>query len=106
MAIRPVDLQLAYMAAPQNAAVLNAAQEGQTAAQQAQATAFAAEVAKREEHVDAASEAKGGKVRPRGDREQQDRPKKRAAAPLAHAEGFEPGLHASGDGEHLIDVTA
>lgn len=107
MAIRPVDLQLAYMAAPQNAAVLNAAQEAQTAGQQAQASAFAAEVAKREEHVDAATEAKGAKVRPRGDREPQERPKKRAAAPHGRPgeDSESPAGYASGEGEHFIDVT-
>ncbi|HET7812817.1 MAG TPA: hypothetical protein VFL13_00435 [Candidatus Baltobacteraceae bacterium] len=107
MAIRPVDLQLAYMAAPQNAAVLNAAQESQSAAQQAQAAAFAAEVVRREEQVANTGESQGSKVRARGDRErQQQHPRRRTYLPdPAAEEDAQPGM-VLGDGEHFIDVTA
>jgi hypothetical protein len=54
-----VDLQLAYLAAPQNAAQVNAAQQGPLAAQQAAAAAFAAQVAKREETVAETDHAEG-----------------------------------------------
>jgi hypothetical protein len=109
MAIRPVDLQLAYMAAPQNAAVLSNAQEGPQAAQQASQAAFAAQVVERQESVDQPVKVEGAKVRAREEPEQdgghpnsqqrrrpQQEPQKNSAGPLGLA----------GDGEHFIDVTA
>lgn len=108
MAIRPVDLQLAYMAAPQNAAVLNAAQESPAAAQQAQAAAFAAEMVAREEHVEGAQQAKGGKIEARGERDrsqQYPRRRKYLPNPDAQADEQDPPYELR-DGEHFIDVTA
>jgi|GEM_PF-1280255 len=111
MAIRPVDLQLAYMAAPQNAAVLSAAQEAPQAGQQAAQSAFAAQVTQREEHVDEPAKAEGAKVRPRRerDREPQYRPPHRRHAGSAADE--HPTSAESTDGlpeeeQHLIDFTA
>jgi len=108
MAIRPVDLQLAYLAAPQNAAQTSAAQEAPQAAQQAAQAAFAAQVRQREEQIEAARHAEGNIVRPRGDRDpdarqgggqkQQPREKRHEAGPAS--------LGLAGDGEHFIDVTA
>ncbi len=110
MAIRPVDLQLAYMAAPQNAAVLSSAQDAPQAAQQAAQAAFAAEMARREESVDEPVHVEGAKGRARGDRESggehpsSDGRRRRASQ-------FEPAATAgplglAGEGEHFIDVTA
>ena len=110
MAIRPVDLQLAYMAAPANAAVLSAAQEGPQAAQAAAQTAFAAEVAQRQEHVDDLQKAGGQKVRARDEREagdewgNSDRRRRKHHGEYSEAQGGPLGL--AGDGEHFIDVTA
>lgn len=110
MAIRPVDLQLAYMAAPQNAAVLSNAQDAPQAAQQAAQAAFAAEVVERQEHVDEPVNVEGAKVRPREDRESGGRQgspdgRRRGTAPDEHAGAAGP-LGLAGDGEHFIDVTA
>lgn len=105
MAIRPVDLQLAYLAAPQNAAVLNASQESQSAGQQAQAAAFAAEVVRREEKVENAGESQGSKVRARGERERQQ-PRRRTYLPDPGAQSEPEQGMGLGDGEHFIDVTA
>ncbi len=112
MAIRPVDLQLAYMAAPASAAVLSTAQEGPQTAQQAAQSAFAAEVVRREESVDEPVKVEGSKVRSRGDgeREHQDPPARRRHKPGSDENSAEAGaagpLGLSGDGEHFIDVTA
>lgn len=109
MAIRPVDLQLAYMAAPQNAALLSNAQDGPQAAQQAAQASFAAEVTKREESIEEPLKAQGTKVTARDDREPgrqgaQDRRNRRDAPQGGVPESDAFGL--GGDGEHLIDVTA
>jgi hypothetical protein len=112
MAIRPVDLQLAYMAAPQNAAVLSSAQEGPQAAQQAAAAAFAAEVVRREESVDEPVHVEGAKVRARGDREPggEQSPaggrRQQRGAPSEEPAPSPGPLGLAGEGEHFIDVTA
>jgi hypothetical protein len=112
MAIRPVDLQLAYLAAPQNAAVLSNAQDAPQAAQQAAAAAFAAEVIEREESVDQPVHVEGAKVRARGDREPGDEhPSKGRRRPQRDAGYEEPAASAgplglAGEGDHFIDVTA
>jgi hypothetical protein len=109
MAIRPVDLQLAYLAAPQNAAVVSSAQEAPRSAQAAAASAFAAEVTKREESVDQPERTESAKVRPRGDRDRPQRNpyqgRRRNPAPDADVPSPEP-IDLSDDGEHIIDVTA
>jgi hypothetical protein len=108
MAIRPVDLQLAYMAAPQNAAVVNSAESAPQAAQQAASASFAAEVTRREEQIGEPDKAHGGKVRSREERAGDDDPRRqrRRNAPYeAESESAGP-LGLAGDGEHFIDVTA
>ena len=110
MAIRPVDLQLAYLAAPQNAAVLSSAQEAPQAASQAAQAAFAAELVRREESVDQTLHVEGAKVRareePDPDQRQSQSGGRRRGAPHEEAEpDAGPGGLAS-DGDHFIDVTA
>jgi hypothetical protein len=104
MAIRPVDLQLAYLAAPQNAASVNAAQEAPAAASQAAQAAFAAQVREREEHVAEAGKAEGNVIRARdeggsGGRGQSGGRRRR------EPERPEDAFVAPGDDEHFIDVT-
>lgn len=111
MAIRPVDLQLAYMAAPQNAAVLSSAQEAPQSAQQAAQAAFAAEVAQRQEQVDEPVSVEGAKVRSREREErepgEQSSHGRRRGTPYQPEEQADHGpLGLAGDGEHFIDVTA
>lgn len=110
MAIRPVDLQLSYMAAPQNAAVLNAAQEGPQAAQAAAAAQFAAEVAEREEQIEEPSTVTGAKVRRREQRDPDDQQGRNAPGYRAsHSSKADAAggsaLNLEGEGEHFIDVT-
>ncbi len=100
MAIRPVDLRLAYMAAPQNAAILNSAQEAPQAAEQAAFAAFAAEATRREEHIDQPEKVHGAKVRAREERQHSgDRGRQ-------HQRGDAREDEALVAGEHIIDVTA
>jgi hypothetical protein len=112
MAIRPVDLQLAYMSAPQNAAVLNAAQEAPQAAQAAAAAQFAAELAEREEQIEEPSTITGAKVRRReqrdpGDRDSYEASQESSEAPFVMVRPPNRGaLNLAGEGEHFIDVTA
>jgi hypothetical protein len=109
MAIRPVDLQLAYMAAPQNAAVISSAQQGPQAAQQAAASAFAAEVTRREEQIEEPDKAHGSKVDERKEREHPTGQQKRRRPPFGHRDVSNDAEHLEAlfDGEpHIIDVTA
>ena len=110
MAIRPVDLQLAYMAAPQNAAVVSTAQNAPQAAQQAAQAAFAAEMVRREESVDEPTNVNGAKVRAREEREPGDEQAfagggQRREPQEEQADTSGP-LGLAGEGEHFIDVTA
>jgi len=108
MAIRPVDLQLAYLAAPQNAAQSSAAQEAPQAAQQAAQAAFAAQVREREEQIEAAQHTEGNLVRPRGERERSaafQGDGRRKKQPQEHGAPPPDPLGLAGDGEHFIDVT-
>lgn len=111
MAIRPVDLQLAYMATPQNAALVSAAEDAPAAAAAAQAASFAAQVTQREEQVAETQQAKGGKINARAKRDAaQERPHKRKFLPNPDQTGdagapADP-LGLAGDGHHFIDVTA
>ncbi len=107
MAIRPVDLQLAYLAAPQNAAQVNSAQEGPQAAQAAAQAAFAAQVQQREETIAETAHADGTTLRTNADREGNGEgytPQERRRTYTAPDESSPLGL--AGDGEHFIDVTA
>jgi hypothetical protein len=107
MAIRPVDLQLAYLAAPQNAAVLSNAQDAPQVAQQAAQAAFAAEVVRREESVDKTAKAGGSKVRPREDRDREQQAFSEGERREPEEDSQTPGpLGLAGQGEHFIDVTA
>jgi len=106
MAIRPADLQLAYLAAPQNSAVASQAQNGPQIAQQASAAAFAAQVREREETVAEAAKLEGNLVRPRGDEPQERETPEQRERREAQPEAAAPGLGLAGDGEHFIDVTA
>lgn len=107
MAIRPVDLQLAYLAAPVNAAIADHAQNAPQVAQAAAQAAFAAQVREREEHVDKTAKAEGNRVKARSEGERDGRP-----AGDEHREASDPesdgGLpfDLAGDGEHFIDVSA
>jgi hypothetical protein len=110
MAIRPVDLQLAYMAAPQNAALMSHAQESPQTAQQTAQAAFAAEVREREEHVDGPERTEGQKIRPREERDAsqdgQREPRRRRQTPYDIDVPASGPLGLAGEGEHFIDVTA
>ena len=106
MAIRPADLQLAYLAAPQNSAVASQAQTGPQIAQQASAAAFAAQVREREETVAEAAKLEGNLVRPRGDEPQERETPEQRERREAQGEAAPIGLGLAGDGEHFIDVTA
>jgi hypothetical protein len=107
MAIRPVDLQLAYLAAPQNAAVVSNAESAPQAAQQAAASAFAAQVTQREEHVTEPVKVEGGKVKAREDREQPEQHAGRRRQTLYQPEPAEPEVPPeAGEGHHIIDTTA
>jgi hypothetical protein len=109
MAIRPADLQLAYLAAPQNAAQVSAAQQAATNAQAAAQSTFAAQVQQREEMVKQAEHAErtalrtnpdgsnGGKYTPQGRRQQPHHDEESAQ---------DSGLEFAGEGEHFIDFTA
>lgn len=108
MAIRPVDLQLAYLAAPQNAAQVNSAQQGPAAAQAAAQTAFAEEVHKREETIaEAEHSARGSGIRTSPDGQNDGsgyEPDERNRREY-HAPADSSPLGLSADGEHFIDVT-
>ena len=107
MAIRPVDLQLAYMAAPQNAALVSHAQESAQTAQQAAQSAFAAEVAARQEQVDGPQKTAGTKIRPREEREPAEHDGSGRHGRQDQDESPDSGAPLGlPDGEHFIDVTA
>jgi hypothetical protein len=102
-----VDLQLAYLAAPQNAAQTSAAQNAPQAAQQAAQAAFAAQVREREESIAKTEHAEPTLLRTSPDgggntKRDLQRRERRTSAPSE-----DPAtLSNSGDGEHFIDVTA
>jgi type II secretory pathway pseudopilin PulG len=106
MAIRPADLQLAYLAAPANSAVASQAQNGAQTAQQAAQAAFAAQIRDREETVAESASVEGNLVRSRGDEpHEHDTPEQRERR-QAQGDSESGALGMSGDGEHFIDVTA
>jgi post-segregation antitoxin (ccd killing protein) len=109
MAIRPADLQLAYLAAPQNAAEVSAARQAATNAQAAAQATFAAQVQEREEMVKGAEHAEktGLRTNPDGHNGRQHTPNGRRHTPGHEAElEREAGYELRGDGEHTIDFTA
>jgi hypothetical protein len=111
MAIRPADLQLAYLAAPQNAAQVNSAQQAAANAQQSAQASFAAQVQKREETIKETDHAERTAIRTNPDGQgnaggytpQGRRHRARPGQPDAAPEEA-PGMAA--DGEHFIDFTA
>jgi hypothetical protein len=106
MAIRPADLQLAYLAAPQNAAQVNATQTASQSAQAASAAAFAAHIAEREETISETAHSEGSTIRANPDGgqgafDQEPGQRRRNGQPSSEGDAYELG-----DDEHFIDVTA
>jgi len=105
MAIHPVDLQLAYLAGPQNAALVNSAENAPQAAQQAAQVAFANQVHEREETIAETADSQGAHLRADADgggngggyQPQHRQPHGSSSDAIS--------LGLSGDGEHFIDVT-
>ena len=109
MAIQPVDLQLAYLAAPQSAAVASGQQQAPAAAQAAVQAAFAAHVDQREETVTETPETEGAKIRPDGGGGNAGTydPQKRRRRALTAQTGEETAAALESSGEkHFIDTTA
>jgi hypothetical protein len=106
MAIRPADLQLAYLAAPQNAAQVSSAQQAPQNAQQAAQAAFASQVTQREEQISETEHAEGTHLRANpdgggnGDTYTPERHAPQQQAELEEEIGF------AADGDHFIDFTA
>lgn len=100
MAIRPVDLQLAYLATPQTAAVAGQAQSAPQIAQQAAQSAFAEQVREREESVEESTKLEGAVVRRRSDGERGGADARDRGDGDGTDDG-DPEAHA-----HFIDVTA
>jgi len=101
-----VDLQLAYLAAPQNAAQVSAAQEAAQNAQAAAQATFAAQVQQREETIKQAEHAERTSLRtnPDGSNGGSYTPEERQ--PRREQEAQESPLGLSAEGEHFIDFTA
>ena len=101
-----MDLQLAYLAAPQNAAQVNNAQTAPQVAQQAAQAAFAAELHRREETIEETTHADGTQLRtnPDSERDARDAYEQQQEQRRAHDDGGSP-LGLAGDGEHFIDIT-
>ncbi len=94
------------MAAPQNAAQVNVAQNAPAAAQQAAQAAFIDELHKREETVEETKSAEGTTIKTNPDAQgngggytPDERKGKR------HYDASDSPLGLAGDGEHFIDVT-
>jgi hypothetical protein len=111
MAIQPVDLQLAYLAAPASAAIASNSETAPAIAAQAQQAAFAADVERREESVAETAKAEGAIIRPDrdgGNGGTYSPPKKRkrgvdvyeGSSGLVEEAPSEPGE------QHFIDTTA
>lgn len=113
MAIRPVDLQGAFVGAQQNAALIKNAEDAPAIAQASNNSNFAAQVQKREETIEQTAHAAGNRVRPRGE---SDREAGQQEAFEDQAHEHQPGeefvdqsphpLGLAGEGQHFIDVTA
>jgi hypothetical protein len=101
-----VDLQLAYLAAPQSAAQASAAQTAPQIAQQAAQAAFAAQVRQREESVAETDRAEAAVLRTNpdgGGNEQSAQERRRRPHQQTPDEISTIGM---ADEEHFIDVTA
>lgn len=104
MAIRPVDLQLAYLAGPQNAALVSSEQNAPGIAQQAAQVAFANQVHQREETIAETADTESAHLRADADgggNADSYTPEKRQPHD-AHL--IDPSAILTGDGEHFIDV--
>ena len=103
-----MDLQLAYLAAPQSAAQASTAQQAPQAAQAAAQAAFVNEVQKREETISETDKAQGNVIR--ADAEGQDRggygQQKRRHRQPEEAEPDDSPFGLGGEDGHLIDFTA
>lgn len=101
-----MDLQLAYLAAPQNAAQVNSAQQAPAAAQTAAQNAFAEQLHKREETIaEAEHGARGSGIRTSPDGQGNGggyTPQERRRHDYQATDDI---VLPSGDGEHFIDVT-
>ncbi|MFN2527213.1 MAG: hypothetical protein ABR584_00680 [Candidatus Baltobacteraceae bacterium] len=109
MAIRPVDLQGAFVGAQANSTVLRNAEEAPAIAQAAQNASFAAQASKREETIEETTHATGNKVKAKTREDESGG--KQSADQHTHrrqegngAEEHPLGL--AGEGLHFIDVTA
>ena len=103
-----MDLQLAYLATPQNAAAASVVQQGPATAQQASQAAFAAQLEQREETIEESPRAEGAKIRSDtegGGNAGTYSPRKRRRAYQATAEPEEVTIEEAGE-RHFIDTTA
>lgn len=102
-----MDLQLAYLAAPQNAAQVNSAQQAPQAAQAAAQSAFAQRLQEREETIAETAQAEGNRIRTSpdggGSGGEYTPRERRGEQPPAEEES---PLGLAGGGQHFIDVTA
>ena len=109
MAIRPVDLQGAFVGAQANAAIVRNAEEAPAIAQAAANAQFASHVQDREETIEETQHAAGNKVRPRGEEQpdqQTGQQRRQHAGQEAQSEEETPTLGFAGEGHHFIDVIA
>ncbi len=100
-----MDLQLAYLAAPQNAAQANNAQTAPQAAQAASQAAFVAHLQQREESVAETAHAEGSVIRADADGQGNGGGYTPQERRTYHAPDEESPLGLARDGEHFIDVT-
>ena len=104
-----MDLQLAYLAAPQSAAQANTAQQAPQAAQAAAQAAFVNEVSKREETVTETDKAKGNVIRADAEgagRDGYGQQQRRRRQQAAEGEADESPFDLGGEDGHFIDFTA
>jgi hypothetical protein len=110
MAIQPVDLQLAYLAAPASAAIASNSETAPAIAAQAQQAAFAAEVEQREETVTETAKSEGSVIRADrdgGNAGTYSPPRKRRRDVYEGSSGLVEEAPAAEPGEqHFIDTTA
>ena len=108
MAIQPVDLQLAYLAAPASAAAANTVQQAPAAAQQASQAAFVSQLEQREETIEETPRAEGAKIGERegGGNAGTYNPQKRKRQALVDVVMDEVQQASPGEETHFIDTTA
>ncbi|MDQ2865259.1 MAG: hypothetical protein M3R51_03465 [Candidatus Eremiobacteraeota bacterium] len=101
-----MDLQLAYLAAPQNAAQINVAQNAPLAAQAAAQAAFIDELHKREETVEEVKAAEGTLIKTNPDARGNGGDNSDGREQHGRNGAGQPEFGLAEDGEHFIDVTA